>query len=118
MTTCIGCGCDDHNACRNDDLAAGCHWLALDTKTGFGVCSACPELLKRWRDGYRDPLPEFIELRVIELLEDIYEPDEALRWFRSPQKLLEGKQPHELVARGDVRRVREVIDEILDGVYL
>jgi len=117
VTTCLGCGCDDHHACH-DGIAAGCHWLALDVTTGMGICSACPELLARWNAGARYVLQEFTELRVIELLEDLYEPGDAVTWFRSPQKLLNGQQPMGLVAMGQLRRVRAVIDQLREGVYL
>jgi hypothetical protein len=117
MTTCLGCGCDDHHACH-DGMAAGCHWLCLDVAAGTGICSACHELRARWNSGMHEVLPEFTELRVIELLEDIYEPGDAITWFRSPQKLLDGHQPIGLVAIGKIRRVREAIDQLREGVFL
>jgi hypothetical protein len=117
MTSCIGCGCDDHHACH-DGMRAGCHWLCLDVTTGTGICSACHELRPRWNGGAHHVLPEFTELRVIELLEDLYEPGDAVTWFRSPQKLLDGQQPMGLVAMGEIRRVRQVIDQLREGAFL
>ena len=40
VATCIGCGCNDNQAC-----AEGCTWLAVDRENGHGVCSQCPESL-------------------------------------------------------------------------
>ena len=40
VARCIGCGCDDNNAC----LAFGeepCHWIAVNRARGVGVCSQC-----------------------------------------------------------------------------
>ena len=40
VASCIGCGCDDNNAC----LAFGeepCHWIAVNRARGVGVCSEC-----------------------------------------------------------------------------
>ena len=118
MTTCIGCGCDDHHACVDERQGRGCSWLCVDPAGRTGVCSACLDLAHRWNAGHHEPLPDFTELRVIELLDDLYEPGDAVTWFRSPQKLLDGQQPRGLVAMGQVRRVREVIDQLREGVYL
>jgi hypothetical protein len=35
---CVGCGCDDHHACR-DENGQPCHWVKLDPP----LCSACAE---------------------------------------------------------------------------
>ncbi|MDE3022957.1 MAG: hypothetical protein KGI54_14055 [Pseudomonadota bacterium] len=43
IATCIGCGCDDHQACP-----LGCWWLRVDYKKGKGVCSECEEHVKTW----------------------------------------------------------------------
>jgi hypothetical protein len=36
MTTCIGCGCEDDNACKG-----GCSWLAKSMSGRAGLCSSC-----------------------------------------------------------------------------
>lgn len=54
--TCIGCGCDDDNACADsEDPAIGCHWLRVDYDEGLGVCSECRDHAKRWDAGDREP---------------------------------------------------------------
>ena len=68
MTTCIGCGCDDHHACVDERQGRGCSWLCIDLAGGTGVCSACLDLAHRWNAGHHEPLPDFTELRVIDLL--------------------------------------------------
>jgi hypothetical protein len=36
---CVGCGCTDSQGCPE-----GCYWLAVNRRTGEGVCSCCPDL--------------------------------------------------------------------------
>ena len=36
MTTCIGCGCTDEEACDG-----GCSWIAVSEGERAGLCSAC-----------------------------------------------------------------------------
>jgi hypothetical protein len=50
---CIGCGCDDLDACE-DDFGDPCYWLVVDRKAGVGVCSECPGAVDRWSKGDRD----------------------------------------------------------------
>lgn len=38
MTTCIGCGCTDEDACPG-----GCSWIAISPNEHAGACSACME---------------------------------------------------------------------------
>lgn len=52
LATCIGCGCDDHHACITA-FGEGCHWLKVDSRKGFGVCSECPGHVKRFEKGDR-----------------------------------------------------------------
>lgn len=50
LVTCIGCGCDDDNACAT---VAGelCSWLRVDRDAG--VCSQCPDEVARFDAGDR-----------------------------------------------------------------
>ena len=52
VSVCIGCGCDDHHACRG-----GCWWLRVDRETGLGICSECGHLVEAWDRGERDGAP-------------------------------------------------------------
>lgn len=51
---CIGCGCDDTHPCV-DGLDEPCGWLRVDPGAGVGVCSSCPDDVRRWDAGERDP---------------------------------------------------------------
>lgn len=50
VATCVGCGCDDLNACP-----LGCAWLRVDRKKKIGVCSECPAEVKAWDAKQKKP---------------------------------------------------------------
>lgn len=50
---CVGCGCDDFNACWDDAHDSPCFWLRVDYPAGLGVCGACPEHAAGWDAGDR-----------------------------------------------------------------
>lgn len=52
IATCIGCGCDDLNAC-DDGLLGSCAWLIVDRARGLGVCTSCVSHLARYKKGER-----------------------------------------------------------------
>ncbi|MEW6612728.1 MAG: hypothetical protein AB1409_08305 [Pseudomonadota bacterium] len=54
IALCIGCGCDDMNACWDDEKGAPCHWERLDRQAGLGVCSTCRQLAEAWDRGDRE----------------------------------------------------------------
>ncbi|WP_196486004.1 hypothetical protein [Burkholderia stagnalis] len=53
IAVCIGCGCDDFHACRDDAHESPCSWERVDYDAGRGVCSACPEWVSAWDAGDR-----------------------------------------------------------------
>ncbi|MHB8815453.1 MAG: hypothetical protein ACYDAE_19585 [Steroidobacteraceae bacterium] len=53
LVTCIGCGCDDFDACEAVNGGA-CHWLRVDDTLLVGVCSECPEHVERFDNGSRE----------------------------------------------------------------
>ena len=53
LITCIGCGCDDDNACVTVPGEA-CSWLRIDQDAGVGVCSHCPDDVARFDQGDRE----------------------------------------------------------------
>jgi hypothetical protein len=42
INTCRGCGCDDFDACVDDEGNACC-WVLLDINEPTGICSACAQ---------------------------------------------------------------------------
>lgn len=51
IATCIGCGCNDYNACADEKYGGPCAWLEVDYALGRGVCSCCENHLGRWYRG-------------------------------------------------------------------
>lgn len=54
LANCIGCGCNDNQACWDENAGQPCSWLRVDRNIGLGVCSACPGYLERWELGDRE----------------------------------------------------------------
>lgn len=54
ISTCIECGCNDLNACWDEEANNPCHWIRLDRDAGLGVCSACHDAAARWDEGDRN----------------------------------------------------------------
>jgi len=53
VAMCIGCGCDDHNACFDEITEDACHWIRIDRDSELGVCSTCYDHQERWDKGDR-----------------------------------------------------------------
>jgi hypothetical protein len=70
ICTCIGCGCDDLHACDDDSVGDGCHWLIEDRHIGLGVCSMCPDEVKRWHKGERMPSRKALIGEAIAIIQD------------------------------------------------
>ena len=87
------------------------------------VLDVRPETVSRWNQGKAFPHPntekQLLELEfVIDLLSDFYEPNEARLWIFSRQRLLNGETPAELIQKGRVDEVLQVVHQLRDGVYL
>ncbi len=82
-----------------------------------------PETVSRWNQGKAFPRPgaeqTLLALEyIVDELSDFYEPADARLWLYSPQKLLSGARPADLIQAGDTQRVIEIIEQLRDGVYL
>lgn len=87
--------------------------LLLDTK---------PETVSRWNQGKNYPHPKtetiLLELEyIIDQLSDFYEPSETRLWLFSPQKLLNGDKPSDLIKDGRLDDVRNLVNQLRDAVY-
>lgn len=85
--------------------------------------SVRPETVSRWNLGKAFPQPEpeqrLLELGyIVEQLADIYQPDEARLWLFSPQRLLAGSKPIDLIRAGSFQDVLKVVHQLREGVYL
>lgn len=97
------------SAMKNTDIAA--------------IIDARPETVSRWNSGKAYPHAGteklLLELEfVVDMLSDFYTPREARLWLFSPQKLLNGETPANLIKVGKMDAVRRLVDQLRDGVYL
>jgi hypothetical protein len=82
-----------------------------------------PETVSRWNNGKAFPRSDaertLLQLEyLVELLSEIYLPEEARMWFYSPQKLLKGEAPAELVRAGKIQELIAAVDQLRDGVHI
>ncbi|MCH7543008.1 MAG: DUF2384 domain-containing protein [Proteobacteria bacterium] len=82
-----------------------------------------PETVSRWNQGRAYPHARtektLLELEfIVDQLSDFYEPDEARLWIFSPQKLLNGASPAELIQEGRIDEVRRLVNQLRDAVYI
>ena len=87
------------------------------------LLGARPETVSRWNQGKAFPHPDtqraLLDLGyIVELLADLYEPQDARLWLYSRQKLLGGKVPAELIQHGQAADVISVVDRLREGVYV
>lgn len=81
------------------------------------------ETVSRWRQGHRDPRPA-AEKAILQLdffvdqLSELYDPKEARMFLFSPQKLLGGQTPANLIAQGRMVEVHRLVSQIRDAIYL
>ena len=82
-----------------------------------------PETVSRWNQGKSLPAPRRrTDIAGIGIyrrrLPRFLWPADARLWLYSPQKLLSGARPADLIRAGDTQRVIEIIEQLRDGVYL
>ena len=95
---------------------------ALDEADVAKSLGAEPSTVLSWEDGGVFPEVEtekiLIEFEyIVELLADFYQPDEAHRWFLSPQKLLDGSVPLDLIRQGRIDEVLRLAGQLREAVY-
>jgi hypothetical protein len=81
-----------------------------------------PETVSRWDEGRAYPEANTKETLVeveyiVDLLADLYQPDEAREWIFSAQKLLSGASPAELIREGRVDEVLRLVGQLREAVY-
>src|SRR6266404_64515 len=84
-----------------------------------------PETISRWKGGKTQPQQRLLEhLLHLEFLMDelseLYRPEEAKIWLYSPNKMLKGRRPVDLIAQGDDAsrdEVLRVISHLKDGAF-
>lgn len=84
------------------------------------VLGTQPETVSSWRAYPRAETEKtLVELEyIVDLLADFYEPREARQWIFSPQKLLSGAVPGELIREGRIDEVLRLAGQLREFVYL
>jgi hypothetical protein len=82
-----------------------------------------PETVSRWNLGKAFPRSDaertLLDLEyLVDLLSEIYQPEEARLWFYSRQKLLGGEAPAELIRAGKIQELISAVDQLRDGVHV
>ena len=82
-----------------------------------------PDTISRWNAGQAFPRPDtqrrLLDLEyIVDELSDFYSPDDARLWLLSPQKLLDGAAPADMIHAGRADEVMAFIDQLRDGTYL
>ena len=91
-----------------------CQALGLDLNILASCLAVNPKTVQRWQAG--STRPNEGGLRTLEKLEAIYQlaarllKKDALKgWFQSSNETLGGERPADLLSRGDLDRVRDVL---------
>src|SRR6266403_2307044 len=84
---------------------------ASDVAEALGIR---PETVSRWNQGKAFPQPDaeraLLDLEdVVDLLADLYQPDEARMWLFSRQRLLKGQIPADLIRQHRTEDVIKII---------
>jgi hypothetical protein len=68
---------------------------------------------------FRVPERTLLDLEyLVDLLSDIYQPEEARLWFYSRQRLLGGVAPAEMIRAGKIQELITAVDQLRDGVHV
>lgn len=99
-----------------------CEALGLDSNLLASCLAVNPKTIQRWQEGSAQPNEG--GLRALEKLEAIYQlaarllKKDALKpWFQSPNETLGGERPADLLSRGELDQVRNVLGMLEWGIY-
>jgi transcriptional regulator with XRE-family HTH domain len=102
---------------------------SIKDKTGIGgrqvaeLVGATPQTVSRWQQGRVDPQQAHLQ-RLLTLewlaseLAEFYEAGDAKVWLFSPNKLLRGATPAQLIQQDKVDDVLAVIEQLKTGAYV
>lgn len=99
-----------------------CEALGLDLSLVASCLAVNPKTIQRWHEGAAQPNEG--GLRALDKLEAIYQlaarllkKDGLKAWFQSPNGTLGGERPAELLSRGELDQVRNVLGMLEWGIY-
>ena len=96
--------------------------LGLDSNILASCLAVNPKTIQRWQEGSAQPNEG--GLRALEKLETIYQlaarllnKDALKPWFQAPHETLGGERPADLLSRGELDQVRNVLGMLEWGIY-
>ena len=101
---------------------------AIVTKAGVkdrevaDLLGTTPQTVHRWRKAQVDPQSAHLR-RIVDLafvadeLAELYKPDGARVWLYSPNRLLKNQRPFDLISKGEIEPVLQVIAMLKDGAF-
>lgn len=99
-----------------------CEGLGLGSDLLASCLAVNPKTVQRWRDGSVEP--NEAGLRALEKLDGIsrlatrlFKAAGRAAWFQTPNDTLGGERPAELLARGELEQVRNVLGMLEWGLY-
>lgn len=99
-----------------------CAALGLDADLLASCLAVNPKTIQRWKEGSAQPNEG--GLRALEKLEAIYQlaarlmKKDALKpWFQTPNETLGGERPTDLMNRGELDQVRNVLGMLEWGIF-
>ncbi|MDD5435365.1 MAG: MbcA/ParS/Xre antitoxin family protein [Nitrospira sp.] len=104
------------------EIITHCEMLGIGSKILSSCLAVNPKTIQRWRDGIAEPGES--ALRYLEKLEVVYQlaarllgKDSWKDWFHFPNPTLGGESPLDLLGRGEVDQVRNVLGMLEWGIY-
>ena len=104
------------------EIITHCEAVGIDIKILSSCLAVNPKTIQRWREGIAEPGEA--TLRSLEKLETVYQlaarllgKDSWKAWFHSPNQTLGEESPVDLLSRGEVDHVKNVLGMLEWGIY-
>ncbi len=104
------------------EILLHCEAIGINSRVLSPCLAVNPKTIQRWRDGIAEPGEA--ALRTLEKLEAVYQltvrlirKDSWEAWLRSPNQTLGNESPVDLLIRGEVDQVRNVLGLLEWGIY-
>ncbi|MBI5407077.1 MAG: DUF2384 domain-containing protein [Nitrospirae bacterium] len=104
------------------EIITHCEALGIDIKILSSCLAVNPKTIQRWREGLAEPGES--ALRSLEKLETVYQLAARLlrkdlwkAWFHSANQTLGEESPVDLLSRGEVDQVRNVLGMLEWAIY-
>ena len=99
-----------------------CEAMGLSSSLLASCLAVNPKTIRRWHEG--SARPNEAGLRALDKLETIYrlaarllKNEQLTSWFHSPNETLGGGRPADLLGRGELDQVQNVLGMLAWGIY-